>query len=57
MQTPTGLIQIDADAKANAHDTELELRSLREKINTLRAIPGPDPAYLKILADALRGVK
>ena len=46
-----------ADAKANADDTVLYIRSLREKINTLRAIPGPDPADLKILADALRGAK
>jgi len=43
------------DAQSKAEATGRHLRSLREKIKRLRAIPGPDPADVAVLARVLTG--
>ncbi|MCE5252975.1 MAG: hypothetical protein LLG45_02005 [Actinomycetia bacterium] len=41
------------DAQTRAEETGRHLRSMREKIERLRAIPGPDPADVALLARVL----
>ncbi len=45
--------QVLKDAQSRAEETGRHVRAIREKIERLRAIPGPDPAAVAILAKAL----